>query len=295
MDTEAFWSANQPGFRFTSHVPGTREFYAAVELHRYELEPHIPSVVRFEAWQNRDVVEVGCGIATDGIQFARAGARYVGVDQSATALALARNRFELEGLSPAFFQSQATSLPLPDSSMDLLFARLIHHLDDTEAAVREFHRVLRPGGVALVMVYHRNSFNYWVSIMALRRLLASLLLLPGVSAAAARLTNERPNVLDGHRHLLRSHGMRYVTDRQLFLANNTDGPGNPLSKVYSRRDIEALFRDFWPRAVRCRYLNLRLYPGGARLARSRLALALERRVGWHLYVEARKPFPSGGE
>src|ERR1700709_138864 len=100
--TVEFWSANQPGFRFTDEQPGTAAFYAAVEQHRYTLEPHIREVVPFSAWAGRDVLEIGCGMATDGLQFARAGANYTGVDQSDSALALARRRFELEGRTGSF-------------------------------------------------------------------------------------------------------------------------------------------------------------------------------------------------
>jgi len=65
---------------------------------------------------------------------------------------------------------------------------VIHHVDDTQAAVDEFHRVLRPGGTAIVMIYHRRSLNYYVTILTLRRLLAAVLLLPGSVAVVARLT-----------------------------------------------------------------------------------------------------------
>jgi SAM-dependent methyltransferase len=285
IDTERFWSANQPGFRFTDKQPGTPEFFTAVERHRYEIEPHIPEIVQFKHWRDMDVLEVGCGIATDGINFARAGTRYTGVDQSQTALDLAQRRFDLEGLTGSFTQSQANSLPFPDESFDLVYSHgVIHHIDDTTGAVNEFMRVLRPGGTALVMVYHRSSFNYWVTIMGVRRALAALLLIPGLSRLIARVTGERASVLNGHRALLRRHGLHYLTDSKLFLSNNTDGPGNPLSKVFTREQAEALFVGFTSVSTTVRYLNLRIYPGGDGAERSRIGVWLGHRWGWHLYV-----------
>jgi ubiquinone/menaquinone biosynthesis C-methylase UbiE len=289
-DTTAFWSASQPGFRFTDAAPGTPEFFAEVESHRYSLEPHIPEIVRFERWAERDVLEVGCGIGTDAAQFLRAGARYTGVDQSQTALELARRRFESEGLrAERLQQTSATNLPFPDAQFDCVYSHgVIHHIRDTRAVVAEFQRVLRPGGTALVMVYHRDSSNYRINIMLIRRLLAATLLVPGAIPALARVTGESEDLMRAHRRLLREHGSRYLTDRELFLSNNTDGPGNPLSKVYSRTEVRELFGGFAHIELAIRHLNLRVIPGGKRLATRPIAERLGRRIGWHLYVQATK-------
>jgi SAM-dependent methyltransferase len=288
-DRNRFWTEYQPGFRFTEAEPGSPEFFAEVEAHRYALEPHIPELARFDSWAEKDVLEAGCGIATDGIRFARSGARYTGLDFSPTALELAGRRFGAEGRGGRFVQGSVTELPFEDDSFDLVYSNgVIHHVPETDRAVREFHRVLRPGGTAIVMVYQRWSLNYLVTIMLLRRALAALLLVPGSERAIARLTGEGEEVLEGHRRLLGQHGLSYLTDSSLFLSNNTDGPGNPLSKVYSKRQAAELFADFARVRHSIRFLNLRLYPGGDRLAATSLARRLERRLGWHLWTEAVK-------
>ena len=286
---DEFWQENQPGFRFTSHPAGSPAFFAAVEEHRYEAEPHILEMLRPERWAGHDVLEAGCGVGTDGIQLARAGARYTGLDGSPNAVELARRRFELEGRDGAFVHGSVTDLPFPDDSFDLVYSHgVIHHIPDTQRAVAEFHRVLRPRGTALVMLYHRNSLNYWFTIMAVRRALAALLLLPRAAGVVAPATGERADVLEGHRALLREHGLRYLTDSHLFLSDNTDGPGNPLSKVYSAEEARELFRAFDTVDTDVRFLNLRIYPGGNHLATTAAAKKLERRLGWHLYVTATK-------
>jgi SAM-dependent methyltransferase len=284
---EDFWSRGQPGFRFSKAEVGTLEFFREVEEHRYALEPHIPEVVDFPGWRDRDVLDAGCGIATDGLQFARGGARYTGLDASPVAIDLARKRFELETECGDFVIGSVTELPFPAETFDLVYSHgVIHHVPDTQRAVDEFHRVLRPGGTALVMLYHRGSLNYRFTIMVVRRALATGLLLPGMSSAVARLTGESLELLDAHRQLLKSHGPRYLTDASLFLSKNTDGPENPLSKAYSRRQACELFGRFNEVRTEARFLNLRIYPGGERLSRTRLARLLESRWGWHLYVRA---------
>jgi ubiquinone/menaquinone biosynthesis C-methylase UbiE len=287
--TQDFWTGYQPGMRASAAPVGSAEFFAEVEAHRYALEPHIEELVGFERWAGADVLEAGCGIATDGMRFVRAGARYVGVDFSPTALGLARRRMELEGRGGELLQGSVVALPFPDASFDLVYSNgVIHHLPETFAAIREFHRVLRPGGTVIVMVYHRHSLNFYFSIMTVRRALAALLLLPGGRQAVGRLTGESPEVLEGHHELLREHGLSYLADPALFLSHNTDGPGNPLSKVYTAETMRRAFGDFAEVRTDVRFLNLRAYPLGERLERRPWVRALGRRFGWHLWIRAVK-------
>lgn len=284
-----FWATYQPGFRFAKSPVGTKEFFDEVTAYRYSIEPHIADIVRFERWAGCSVLEAGCGIGTDGARLAEVGASYTGLDASAPALALARQRFALDGLAGEFVLGSVTTLPFADASFDLVFSHgVIHHIADTDKAVSEFHRVLKPGGRVLVMVYNRRSFNYYVTIMFLRRLLVGLLTRPWGTVAVSRVTGEPEEVVAGHKALLARYGWRYVFDRSLFLSNNTDGPGNPLSKVYSPAELRRLFSRQFRVTTEVRYLNLRLYPGGAWLAKGRLANRLSRWIGWHLYLSGTK-------
>src|ERR1700760_101256 len=106
----SFWTGYQPGLRQTDAREGTPEFFREVERRRYELEPHIAEVARFGDWAGRDVLEAGCGMATDGARSARAGAGYTGADFSPRALALAEQRFGLEGLDGRFVRTSIAEL-----------------------------------------------------------------------------------------------------------------------------------------------------------------------------------------
>ncbi|MFN2500353.1 MAG: class I SAM-dependent methyltransferase, partial [Pyrinomonadaceae bacterium] len=94
-----FWQENPCGVKFADAEPGTRHFYELVETHRYATEWHIPSAADFAGTSGLKVLEIGCGLGTDGAQFARAGAEYVGVDLTDAAIELARRRFELFDLT----------------------------------------------------------------------------------------------------------------------------------------------------------------------------------------------------
>jgi SAM-dependent methyltransferase len=281
-----FWDSEPCGSELSGASPEDRSYFEELTRRRYEIEPHVPELVRFERWRGQDVLEVGCGPGTDGERFARAGARYTGVDLSGESLLLARKRFELFDLPGELRQVDATGLPFEDETFDFVYSHgVIHHIPAVEEVVREIHRVLRPGGEALVMVYNRSSLNYRLSISILRRLGALLLALPGGPQLAHRLTGEPPAVLDEHRRLLRKHGVAYVTDLELFLSRNTDGPGNPYSRVYGAGEARRLFSGFGRVEMEVRYLNLRSYPPAVRRL---FPKDLERRAGWHRYIRAVK-------
>src|SRR6187431_1249636 len=91
----AFWQAHPCGTKFSDAVMGTPEFFARVEAHRYDKEWHIPDAAGFAGTRGLRVLEIGCGLGTDGAQFAKAGAAYTGIDLTEAAVELARRRFEL--------------------------------------------------------------------------------------------------------------------------------------------------------------------------------------------------------
>jgi ubiquinone/menaquinone biosynthesis C-methylase UbiE len=284
----AFWQANPCGTKFADAPPGTRLFYERVEEHRYTKEWHIPLAAGFAAAKGQRVLEIGCGLGTDGAQFAKAGAIYTGVDLTDAAVELAQKRFELFGLPGAFRTADAENLDFADESFDLVYSHgVLHHTPDTERAVREVHRVLRPGGRAVVMLYHRDSYNYRVNIRLLRRAGAQLLRFEPGLKLVHRLTGEPVESLRDHARNLKADARSYLAPDE-FLSQHTDGANNPLARVYSRKQARELFKDFARVELATHFLNKRWLPvfGGllSRPAEQRLAA----RWGWHLWIYATK-------
>lgn len=283
-----FWQANPCGTKFAQGEIGTREFFDAVERHRYQTESHIREVVRFDRWRGRDVLEVGCGLGTDGINFARAGAMYTGIDLTEASIELVRRRFEIEGLNANLKVADAESLPFADASFDLAYSHgVLHHTPDTQRAVDELHRVLKPGGAAMVMLYHKNSYNYYVNIMALRRLGVRLLRFNWGPRLVHRMTGEDEGRLRELQQLYRRDPKRLL-DRDEFLNQNTDGAGNPLARAYTRREAAAMFSEFRDVRTEVHFLNKRWIPLLGRLMPPSLESGLGRMAGWHLWIIARK-------
>jgi len=193
----------------------------------------------------------------------------------------------LSNLRGTFRVADAEGLDFPDNSFDLVYSHgVLHHTPDTAGAIREIHRVLKPGGRAVIMLYHRNSYNYRVNISLLRRAGVHLLKWnPGI-AFVRLVTGEPEDSLREHARRLRSDSA-YLGSQE-FLSQNTDGAGNPLARVYSRDEARELFRDFSNVELRTYFLNKRWIPiAGAILPRS-LESRLASRWGWHLWIYATK-------
>jgi ubiquinone/menaquinone biosynthesis C-methylase UbiE len=142
----------------------------------------MPSLMEFDKFRGRRLLEIGCGMGTDLLQFARGGARCIGIDLTPRSVEITQHRFKLYGERGSFMISDGERLPFRSESFDVVYSNgVLHHTPDTAGAIREVHRVLRPGGVAKVMLYHRNSLNYWFEIV-LRRGLLGLEFLRGRSA-----------------------------------------------------------------------------------------------------------------
>lgn len=283
-----FWQANPCGTRFAEGEIGTREFFNEVERHRYLTEWHIPGVVNFPRWRDSDVLEVGCGLGTDAINFARRGARYTGVDLTEASIELVRRRFELEGLPAEIRVADAEALPFADDSFDLVYSHgVLHHTPDTERAINEVHRVLKPGGSAMVMLYHKNSYNYWVNIMTLRRIGARMLGFDWGPGFVHRLTGEDEGRLRELQRIYRSDGKRLLSSQE-FLNQNTDGAGNPLARAYTRREALTMFKRFKEIRTEVHFLNKRWIPLIGRVMPRVVERVLARVMGWHLWIIAQK-------
>jgi ubiquinone/menaquinone biosynthesis C-methylase UbiE len=283
----AFWQAHPCGTKFTDAETGSREFFERIERHRYEKEWHIPQAADFAGARGLRVLEIGCGVGTDGLQFARAGAIYTGVDLTDAAVELARKNFATAGLPGEFRVADAERLDFPDESFDIVYSHgVLHHTPDIEAAVKEVHRVLKPGGRAIVMLYHRGSYNYQVGIRVLRRAGAGLLRSESGIRIVNRLTGEPVDSLREHAASLRNANGNFSAAE--LLNQSTDGAGNPLARVFSRREARELFKMFRDVELHAYFLNKRFIPLIGNLLPQSIESKLASRWGWHLWIYARK-------
>ena len=136
-----------------------REAYLAQSQKRYALEPYISTFAQFNAYQNKTVLEIGVGLASDHQKFAEIGAKLYGIDLTERAISHAKNRLHIFGLQSSLQVADAENLPYDDHSFDLVYSwGVLHHTPDTKKAIAEVFRVLKPSGEAKIMIYHKYSF-----------------------------------------------------------------------------------------------------------------------------------------
>ena len=138
--------------------------YAA--LRRYQLEPYIYGFANFPSGQERKVLEIGVGMGADHKEWARhRPGLLAGMDLTPRAIEFTERCLSVEGLSSLLHVGDAENLPFGDNMFDIVYSwGVLHHSPDTPATVREVWRVLKPGGKAAVMIYHRWSivgFMLW--------------------------------------------------------------------------------------------------------------------------------------
>lgn len=161
-----YWSGhvNTTQFVDASLQPGSPEFFLAARSARRNLFPYILDLIRSLEPQGASVLEVGSGMGCDLVEFAQLGASVHGIDLTHPGVLLARGNLAQAGVTGRLLEGDAERLPFSDSHFDVAYSfGVLHHTPDTERAISEILRVLRPGGRALIMLYHRYS---WFTLLA---------------------------------------------------------------------------------------------------------------------------------
>jgi 2-polyprenyl-3-methyl-5-hydroxy-6-metoxy-1,4-benzoquinol methylase len=261
-----YWDRRPCNIRHSPRPIGTKEYFDEVEARKYFVEPHIPGFAQFERWQGKRVLEIGCGIGTDTINFARHGARVTAVDLSEKSLEIARGRTSVYGLRDRvqFFSGNAEELNrfVPVEPYDLIYSfGVIHHTPHPEAVLEGLKKYARPGTTVKIMVYHRRSWKVmWI--------------------------------------LLTEGKGRFWNLQDLVTKNSEAQMGCPVTFTYTRREgrgllerhgfrvrevqVDHIFPYRVPDYVQYRYVREPYF----RLMPPALFRSLEKRLGWHLCLTA---------
>jgi SAM-dependent methyltransferase len=263
-----YWNKRPCNLRHSPAPIGSRQYFDQVEARKYMVEPHIPGFAEHRRWSGKRVLEIGCGLGTDTMNFARAGARVTAVDLSSRSLDLARQRAEVFGLQDrvTFIEADAERLSnfVEPEEYDLVYSfGVIHHTPQPERALEEIRRHFAgPRTTLKLMVYYKWAWKVF-----------------------AILVRE-------------AHGAFWTLD-EAVARNSEAQTGCPVTYTYTRRSVRRLLSDsgfaveelfvdhIFPYRVAdyVQYRYVKAWPFSWLPASG--MRALESRLGWHLCVTAR--------
>ncbi|HET6956540.1 MAG TPA: class I SAM-dependent methyltransferase [Vicinamibacterales bacterium] len=259
-----FWNASPCNLHHSPKPVGTREYFDEVERRKYFVEPHIPAFADFQRWQGRRVLEIGCGIGTDTVNFARAGASVTAIELSSGSAKIARQRLEVYGLADRvnIVVGNAEELPqlLAPQTFDLVYSfGVIHHSPRPERIVEHLRGYMTAASELRLMVYSRFSYKlFWIMM---------------------------------------KEGIWDMSRIDELVARNSEAQtGCPVTYTYTDESVRALLAEFRVLAVskahiftwdieRYKRYEYQKAPEWANVSDAELA-ALERELGWHLLVRA---------
>jgi 2-polyprenyl-3-methyl-5-hydroxy-6-metoxy-1,4-benzoquinol methylase len=264
-----YWDRRPCNIRHSTQPVGSRAYFDEVETRKYLVEPHIPGFAEFECWRGKRVLEIGCGIGTDTVNFARHGAQVTSVDLSEKSLELAQRRVGVYGFGDRvrFYRGNAEELSgfVPVEPFDLIYSfGVIHHTPHPGRVLEQARKYARPGTTVKIMVYHRRSWKVLGILLG-----------------------------EGRGRFWKLH--------ELVAKNSEAQTGCPITYTYSRREgrdllerqgfqvckvsVEHIFPYRIPDYVQYRYRREWYFQAMP----SPMFRALERQLGWHLCVTGEVP------
>lgn len=252
-ESRRLWGTDPAGGLHAEASEGTASYFAQVEAARYAEQPWMQETFRYDEFENRRVLEIGVGLGTDHLQFARAGAHLTGIDLTQHCVDLTQQRFAQQGFHSDLRVMDAENLKFDDNAFDVVYSfGVLHHTPGMEQAISEVRRVLAPSGRFIGGLYNRDS------------------------AFIARCRLER---------LLRREGRYETWEDRLSRVEYSSGGHKPLLRLSTARTLRRLLQSRGFREVRLR----RRHAGVVRS--TALPTVVERAIGatagWYLIHDAR--------
>lgn len=244
-----YWEQSTP----MSFVPEKLSYEQKREF-RYSLQDYMHDAFRFNDFAGKLVLEIGCGAGIDSAEFARNGARVVSSDLTQTSVELTDDLLKENDLPSLVIRCGAKNLPFKSNTFDCVYSfGVLHHFPEIDIALTEIHRVLKPGGKVMAMLYHRDSLLYAYSIIYWRGIKEGLL--------------------------------GTLKPEQLVSRYSERNEGCPYTRVYSKDEAESLFSHWFKQITTEVYYNVIDLPEQRKV---KIDISDEYELGWHLLVKAVK-------
>lgn len=210
-----YWQDKQPNKWYSDRqkYQSDREYYEAIEKKKYEyFYPHIKLMAEFDQHKNEKILEVGIGMGIDLLQYAKNGAVCYGIDLTEGAIEETKKLFQAFSLNADLQVMDAETLQFEDNTFDLVCSfGVLHHTPNTQKAINEIFRVLKPKGKAIILLYSKSWQHYAIMVG-----IAGIIGLELLKMSMQELINKYSE----------AYGF------------------SPLTKLYSKKEIKQMFSSF---------------------------------------------------
>ncbi|GAB4172310.1 MAG: hypothetical protein Fur006_01020 [Coleofasciculaceae cyanobacterium] len=233
----------------------------------FDIYPYLSQYVLNEDLSGKKVLEIGLGYGTLGQLLASRGCNYFGLDIAPNAVEMMRYRLTQLGQNEQNVQvGSALEIPHEAESFDYVYSiGCLHHTGNLTQGISEVYRVLAPGGKAIIMLYHKNSFRQLVQV------------------PWQRIRNFSSVRWQGGYYHSFAQFVRSLYD------TNSKGEAAPHTDYVSRRKVRQLFKEFSKVRIDTQNFDTYVLFNGKRVIyREKLLNNIARILGLDLYIVATK-------
>jgi ubiquinone/menaquinone biosynthesis C-methylase UbiE len=161
---QQYWDTYSSRLEVPGKTWGSREFFAKIKSEHDKVYAYANEILNLANLKGRCLLELGCGIGLDTVEFARCGADVTAIDLSPTCIELAKRLMLYYNLDSTVEVGNAEKLKYPSNSFDIVVARgLLMFTPNDSRVLSEILRVLRPGGEVNILLHNRLSWYVFLA------------------------------------------------------------------------------------------------------------------------------------
>ena len=163
-----FWNRNLCMDDYMKSEYLSKEYFEESRELRYRYHYHIPrELKKLKGIKNEGkALEIGLGVGVDTHFLCELGYDVTGVDLTEKSVEATSARLAFYNAPGTIAIGNAEALDFDDETFDIVYSfGVLHHTPDTQQSIDEVLRVLKKGGIALIMLYHRRALNYLAHVI----------------------------------------------------------------------------------------------------------------------------------